>query len=493
ITRDAFGATERTGPPDDREPEDLLADGAEHPPRKKGKGGWLADSENYVVISGCEDHERSKEANFGDAETPGRHGALTYNLVKALMDARPGSTYRDVYEVASTNVTARFKTQHPQIHGALDREIFGVAEIEPLRSIPVKEIDGGRVTLAGGAAHGLRPGSVWEVYPQGTKQTQDADALGSIEIEEVGALTSSAVIRDAHADITPGARCTQKIPAAPGNRLVVDLTDVPDADADQLSVRIEQSGLLSVATAESDADIKVYVIAPREQASANDPVPGVDTIESRSWALVDLDGDLAMPLHAVDEAGVIDILIHNLETAARYQNMLQLSNPMSKLDVEFNIYHRTASFELVTANGGHYEIQEGDCVAFELVNRGASPAWFTLMYFDVDGTVYPCPPAEPPGIKVAGGRTVIVGKDEIDISPNLGGLPIDRGTPTFKAFITNKPANFEWQQQSGFRSGGSQMASQIEAADKGINPELTTDDEEDWTSICRSVIVRRSE
>jgi len=492
ITREAFAATNRTGPFDDREPLEMVAGDEERPRRKKGKSGWLAESENYVAISGCEDHEVSKEASFGDAGTMGRHGALTFNLVKALMDVKPGTTYRDIYEIASTNVTARFKTQHPQIQGALDREVFGVSDIEPLRSIPLKNIDGDKVILAGGAAHGLRVGSIWEVYPRGTKKIQDASSQGLIKIEEVGALTSRGVIREAFADITAGSRCTEKISAASKNKLAVNLSGIPDTAGDELSMRIKQSPLLCIADDESDADIKAYVITPRQQAVEGDPIPGISAVAAQSWALVDLDGDLAMPLHGVDEAGVIDKLIHNLETAARYQNLLQLENPSSQLDVEFNIHHRTSSFELLPANGGTYEIQEGDCVAFELVNRGVSPAWFSVLYFDVDGTMFPCPTMEAPGIKVVGGRSVIVGKDEIDIAPNLGELAVDRGTPTFKAFITNRPANFEWQQQSGFRSSGSKMASQIEAADTGVDPKVMTDDQEDWKSISRSIIVKRN-
>jgi hypothetical protein len=98
---------------------------------------------------------------------------------------------------------------------------------------------------------------------------------------------------------------------------------------------------------------------------------------------------------------------------------------------------------------------------------------------------------EPPGKKVAGGRTAIVGKDEIDIAPNLGDIANDRGVPTFKAFVTNKPASFEWHEQGGFRASGSKMAKTIEAADTGVDPEATTEDDDDWISIRRSVIVTR--
>jgi len=210
------GVKIRTVPADDRTPEEL-ADSMPEPEMtkavsntKKGKSGWLPLSDRYTVIAGSRDSETSKEMDVSSGSPFGRHGALTYHLTNALLEAVPGTTHRDVFEIAGGNVTAWYKTQHPQIEGALDREIFGDREIRPMRFIPVVSVDGDTAELGGGAIHGLLEGSVWDVYPRGTKQTRGAVPLGSIEVQRVGPLASEARIVSHTGEISANCRCVEQ-------------------------------------------------------------------------------------------------------------------------------------------------------------------------------------------------------------------------------------------------------------------------------------------
>ena len=60
---------------------------------------------------------------------------------------------QDAFEPARAQVTAGNPYQHPQIEGALDREVFGVRDIVPMRFVGVVGRAGGTVELAVGAAH----------------------------------------------------------------------------------------------------------------------------------------------------------------------------------------------------------------------------------------------------------------------------------------------------------------------------------------------------
>ncbi len=228
VTRGGGGVKIRTGPADDRTPEELEYSTPEPEmmdttaTAKKGKSGWLPLSDRYTVIAGSRDSETSKEMDVSVGSPFGRHGALSYHLTNALLEVVPGTTHRDVFEIAGGNVTAWFKTQHPQIEGALEREIFGDREISPMRFIPVVSVDGDAAVLGGGAIHGLRESSVWDVYPQGTKQSRGTPALGSITIERVGPLTSEARIVRHSGEITPNCRCVEQANDAQTDVLKVD-------------------------------------------------------------------------------------------------------------------------------------------------------------------------------------------------------------------------------------------------------------------------------
>ena len=134
-----------------------------------------------MLISGCRDSELSYETEVDDGrggETR-KHGALTYHLQQALRNAKPGDTYRDIHERVAPLVFANNPNQNPQIHGSLDRTLFGAEEIVPLAFFRLTDVrDDGSVTIAAGSAHGLTPGSIWTVVePESRAVTDDYTGL----------------------------------------------------------------------------------------------------------------------------------------------------------------------------------------------------------------------------------------------------------------------------------------------------------------------------
>ncbi|NND44501.1 MAG: caspase family protein, partial [Xanthomonadales bacterium] len=368
MTRDAFGEKTRSVPDDTRSLEEMQVQSA--PTRAidrqdLGPSGWLAISESYVVMSGCRDDQLSHEFTQEDKGAHIRNGALTHFLTTALVGAKPGSTYRDVFEQARQAVNTKFPSQSPQIEGRQDREVFGVRDIEPIRFIPLKSVDGDDAVIAGGAAHGLHSGATWKVYPPGTKDTEGVKALATLEITSVGALETKARVKTRSGDLEPGARCVESAPAAGQFLVKVDLSAVPADQQSRLSERFGQSRLLSLETTAAAADLRVYVLEPRGEAKPDDPVPQAGAISEATIAVIDRAGLLAMPLHVLSEEGVADTILENLETRARYANALQLDNPASRLDVEFNIHAEDGDDNWVLANGGDYQYTAGDRIAFE--------------------------------------------------------------------------------------------------------------------------------
>lgn len=506
ITRDAFGARVRAIPDDDRTLEEMGLEQQVSSPAtrgERGKGGWLAISNSYVVMSGCRDDEYSHEFSYPTEDGTGRNGALTHFLTGALMAATPGTTYRDVFEIARQEVNTRFPSQNPQIEGTQDRELFGLRQIEPIRFVAVGGVNGEIVTLKGGAAHGLNVGSVWAVYPPGTKKTEGLEPLALLDVTAVNALHSEAKLRETSGDIVVGARCVEHTPSLEQYRLSVDLGAADGASAEALKDAVSKSDLLKVASGDA-ADVRVYTLGTRTTAGDADPLPQIGAVETPSLAVVNAEGTLAMPLRAQSAADSVSVILRNLEGMSRYRNALTLSNPDSTLDVDFNIYREDANGEWELANGGEAVLTEGDSLCFELVNHEPNTVFFSVLVFELTGSVKLLFPSNKTSEMLAAGQTVRLGggarRLRLSVPEEFVG---DRGTDTLKAFITREEADFTWLQQEGVRSAGSRSAlrKQFEAAYHGPatrnmgfddgGDEAEAEADQDWKAINRSVELQR--
>lgn len=501
MTRDAFAARTRGVPADTRSLSEMgvekssLGQGDMGQTRNLGPSGWLALSDSYVVMSGCRDNELATEYHHDNGETT---GALTHFLTTALQQAQTGMTYRDVFELARQNVINVISEQHPQIEGRLDREIFGIKNIEPLRFIPITSVHGNSVILAGGLAHGLVRDSLWNVYQQGTKRTKGNTPLGLIEITNVDMLSSEGIIREGKDAITEGGRCIEKEPAPSQNLLHVYLSDLDEGAHAEIASRIEQSHLLSVAKTPGAADLCAYVVPSREKPSATSPLPQIGRIDRPSWAVVNREGECAIPLNAVNEDKVIDKLLDNLETLARYQNALKLDNSASDLKVEFNIYRVLENGDLEDANSGDFQFDAGDCIAFEIINHGKEQVFANVLDFGLSGKISLMYPQRRAGELIEAGRTVRFGTGRAKIRLGIPDKVLAR-QETFKAFISSHEADFRWLKQEGLRSADSRRSSlrkQFEAAYNGPSSREGEviggeDIDEDWKAISRSFKLRK--
>lgn len=508
ITRDAFSAQVRAVPADCRSLEAMGIDPAQLPAssgarqRDTGSDERRSLSDSHVVMSGCRDDEYSYEHkhSYEQGKEPLRNGALTYFLTGALLRARPGSTYRDVFELARQSVNTSYRDQHPQIEGVQDREIFGIRDIEPLRFIPIASVDGDRVTLRGGAAHGLYVDSVWTAYPQGTKQTRDSSPLGKIEITRVGALSSEGVIREGAGKLEVGARCVESAPSAARFVLKVNLAETNEVAGTSLRDRMARSSLLAVVETLSAADMRVQILTPAEAESSRRIEQPPGRADAPCWAAVDRAGKLATPIGAVEENGATDKMVSNLEAIARYRNALSLDNPESALDVEFNIYRVGSDGELKDANGGDFVFDDGDRLAFEVVNREQRNIFVSVLDFGLTGRISLIYPQNRAGEMIAAGRTVKIGVGQQRLTLAVpDDFHAQQGTETFKAFISTDEADFRWLQQGGVRSGDSNVSRlrrHFEAAYHGPKTrdaalQLDAGAGEDWIARARSFELRR--
>jgi hypothetical protein len=273
--------------------------------------------------------------------------------------------------------------------------------------------------------------------------------------------------------------------------LTVGLSALNSSDESLWRTRLPQSKLLKIAETPEAADLRIRTIAPGER-------PESDHADSASWAIVDRGGQLAMPYRRVDDEAAIETMLNNLESIARFRNALALDNPASCLDVEFNIYRVDPDGQLELANGGAFEFEEGERLAFEIINRENRNVFVSILDFGLTGRISLIYPPARAAEMIAAGQTLKVGVGQQRMTL---GIPPEQqapvGTETLKAFISTEETDFRWLQQGGLRSIGKDcggLRQQFEAAYNGPATReilLENNDEGDWKAPARAFQVRR--
>jgi Caspase domain len=474
ILRDPFGAKGRWVEPDLR----LAGDGGRVAQRERdaGAGGPLGEvgadgagsyrlplGSKYVLLAGCRSTETSFEVLAQEAGEV-QHGALTYFLCQELAKAGAATTFRDVFEVAAPQVTSRYPSQHPQLEGARDLQVFGISELEPMRFVPVRQDAAGGVKLAAGAACGMSAGSTWLVYPPGTKSlASGARPLARVEVSRVRALESDAKLLEGEVG-TAGGRAVEHTHRYGETRFDVEIDAsakrLPEAAA-ALRVGIAASPLLGLQHGEGTAAARVYLLPARRRAAAGDAVPAAGALAADSWAVVGADGELSMPVHAAAEAGVVGLLLENLEKRARYRAAMELADPGGPLSgrVQLAVLGREGERWVERGVDGQGVtlaepvFRAGERIAFKIAHCNPSPLYFYLLDFGLSGAISLVYPAMGGQQKAASrDAATLVGTEEgeeitLALPPGFpyGGDRAARQTgwvETVKLFATTEEADF---------------------------------------------------
>ncbi len=508
ISRDLNGAKPRQIEPDLRPIEEL-------PPspipstaargevkRDRGPSGWMPLSDRYVLISGCRDEEQSYEHI---AETGGEsvaHGALTYFLTTALLHAVPGTTYRDIVEEVRAIVSSANAEQHPQMEGAIDREVFGVRDIEPMRFVLVETRTGDVVTLAAGAAHGLRVGSTWAIHPAGAKQADAAAQLGEITITNVGATRSEGKIttEGAAGSITERTRAVEVRHAYGDLRLAIRLEGDRAAAPvawDAVRAGIEASGVLRLTEAAGPA-VRVTFVPVRQHVAAEDAVPQLGPTVEPVIAVVSETGELMMPPHDVAD---YEQVIKNLDGWAAFRMKLAIDNPGSELarTLSLELMRKGASgdWEPIEADpaGGLRVVNVGDIIEIRLSNRGSETLFAGLFDFRPTGEVkrlFPMGGREP----IEPGQSMMLGRGRGFRASWVSGFPFipnpfieapAEATETLKVFVTTEETDFAYLEQESasrtLRMDSSPFHLLLAATKTGATRNLEPVPPDDWATV----------
>jgi len=494
---------------------------------RRATGGWLPVQDHYVTISSCRDAEKSGEVLLeNDDKSETYHGAFTWYLSRGLLRVTPGTTYRTLFEAVAPNVTAyRQGRQHPQLEGAVDRELFGLRELPPMPYVRVRSVseDGNSITVAAGAALGLAVGAVMAVYARGTTATEGTTPDAMADVTAVRALDCTATVRaDGRVNaITASSRAVIQQRGASDARQAVFVAplDEMEADArtelhaslvaarDALQTAIAASALLRVVEAPTVDALQVRLWSSTRSVDAD-----ASSAASR-WAITGSDGLPLAPFAELEEGPRVR---RNLEILARRSLAVSLVNedPASKLSqakptIELLIAREGEAFRSAAAGaGGLPEYDVGDFIGVRIANPHTTPVYVTLLDIGQDGRITVVYPPRHAVEVLAVGASMDLFTTPSTLQPLSfpsvypfapdGDLPLrDDGLETIKLFATSHPASFEWlTEKAGVRSVDDSPVERLLRArmnatrGDGAAPPPPPDD--DWTTVSASFVLRRA-
>lgn len=475
-------------------PDDGPGGSGERPLRRqrrfKGRFG-----DHHALIAACREDEHAHE--FHEVEL----GALTYFVYQELLRARPGDTYRDLFERFAPQVTGVFRDQRPQLEGSWDREIFGLRDFEPMRYVAVRSREGRHVVLGAGKAHGLTSGSEWSIYPTGTRQI-DASPCGKVRLTSVSAVKSRGEIleEESTTPIDAGSRAVELAHVYDEQRWTVEIRGAPPVELRRaLEGALEASPLLALARPGEGA-ARIHYLTPRDDCKEVPQLRGF--VRAETWAAVGQSGSLLLkPLPG--DARHLGELMDALGRWSRYDFVRQLRNvnPGSALAgrVIVNVLRR-AGEHWQPAEVDDAVFAEGDGLAITVTNAHDSPIYVSVLDLGLSGAVSQVyPPAGVHSALVAG-RTLEIGireGDELEVflPENFPFGPRDKaeGEECIKVFATARQADFRWlTQASAVRGVGHPLERLLrgtfEGPVRGDTRRIATDD---WTTVECAFLVRR--
>lgn len=390
-----------------------------HPPAERrgeaqdGSGAWVPSGEakgaGYVFFSAVRaDQEANEDA---DPVSGAPMGAYTMLLVKALADAGPRTTYRELLERIGAQIVVRVSDQNPQAEGDIDKRLFSGEWAAPAKYFRVRPLNGaGELPIEAGSLHGLVPGSELEVMALGTAKGDDFEVSARVKLVRVELGMAYGVAVD------DGKRLDAKL-FANGAQAREVLTQVQPARL-KIAIAAEPQRLQPVV-----AKLPFAQVLPQKALAA--AVPSWDVLITRdaegALRIQRADGS-ALPIPRgknlpmasavpLDDPNLDLRVSQALEAQFRRGRLMQLENrdEGSNLDIGLHIHRVDAVVERLPSGGmrpkvtqdhgplvrdGSAEVKAGGIVQLQVENRSTKPCFFTVFELSADGNIsvlYPLP------------------------------------------------------------------------------------------------------
>jgi hypothetical protein len=424
----------------------------------------------YAFIAAATSKESAYEHISGGKD----HGAMTFFLTQQLRASKAGATYRDVMDSVIGNVTANYPAQHPQLEGAqADQYVFGDAASLARSYVVVSPSmsDAGGVSLSVGLVEGATVGSIYEVYAPGSKKFAPPEQpVGKVQVTAVDAFTSQAKILSG-AKIAPASRAVEREHRYGSAKMRVYL-DGLDASKVLQSIRdaIQPIKYVELVTNPAICHIQLREDQKKIQVLAADL------------------STLSPPVDATSPV-VVDRIVGQVKSWAKYFNVLSIRNAESGIDVQFTLKGSQTRDAMARIGKPDMGFLDGESVVATLTNNSERDIYVAILDLSSDGSitvVYP---------ETQGAKEVLTPGSTLPKSLTVS-VPKGRSrvTDILKVFASYKPIDLSPLTQTAIRDLGPQPdpLSQLLGDSTGVRAvTLQSTPLGGWTTVQRVLVIRR--
>lgn len=433
-------------------------------------------SPKYVSIAAA----TSKESAFEHFAENQDHGALTYFLTRQLRAAKAGATYRDVMDSVIGNVTANYPAQNPSLEGAeADQYIFGDGSSLARTYVTASPsaLDSRKVTLGEGQVQGATVGSVYDVYPPGSKKFAPPEGpVAKVQLASVDALTSQATIISG-GKIAPASRAVEREHRYGNSRMRVFL-DAPPNSAAMQSIRDALGSIKYIEVVDKPTLCNMQV----RQSGGNMLTLAPDSTT------------LSTPV-AVADPSMVEKVVDQVKLWAKWFSVLSIRNAQTDIDVQFTLKGSQTRDVMAHVGKPDMGVLDGETVDATITNHSDRDLYIAMLDLSSDGSIGVVYPSEQ------GAQEVL--KPGLTLTRTLrASVPKGRSTvlDVLKVFASYKPIDLSPLTQGkisrGVDTGEMDPLQELLTDSAGISRQVTPllskpVDLGTWTTVQRVLVVRR--
>jgi len=440
-----------------------------------------------IRIGSASDKESAGEFQF---EKDKVYGLFTWKWAEALQQARPGETWGEIFKKVSMQVTSKRATQHPQIAGKQQLEIFGSHFNEIPKTVTIKSVskNGEYAVINSGFISGVTIGSEYRLYDP---EAKDKSKLASLTVVKTYPFKSQAKVKG---KIKEGNLFIETLHAYNIDTLKVFISsDFPDSVDKTITSHLKSQFItnkrkLSAFELVEDqklCQIVLYVLRPKKhnkiEKNTNQNVSLPQSSKNQQpevWVLSDneqlIHENLKIPFNNLEKG--TSLLIKNLRKIAKIQEIKLLAsgnkpkvNFITKLWVESDFCDESDSNNCKYLEGyGHYikkdeflphkidqlKIFKGSMLSFNLTNKSKSDYYAYFIDITSSGEIiplYPTPEDRSEDALLRAGQQ----RDYFNVAGNINVLYFDApGEETVKLIVTKTPIDISLIEQKGFLKRG---------------------------------------
>lgn len=429
-----------------------------------GPSGIFAEGEklpaSLVVISAARNNQLASETY--DRVSRKDMGALSYSLIRTLSDAESETTYRDLFERISNEVTREIGDQNPQLEGSRDNVLFSGTVLPPKPYVNLK-VERKKVLLLAGSLQGMSRGSRFSIYANG-KDSRNGSPLAQGQIVSIGPTVSvlqiTPALNERMLEILQTARAFEtfhnfgdarvKVLIEAGARTLIGAEGIRELKA---------FDLLNVVERANDWQVRLCRGACQDEKLT----PGQEGAGPRAITLMRNDGSIIMRLsEAPDLANSITTA---LEGEVRWRFIKEMSNdsesnlrikmrlvPVTNIEQDPNTKLAISAVDTASQveplSGSEIVLHEGDTVMLEVMNLGPEEPYVSVLDLRSDGTIAPLYPH--PLVRLGVNENKIRVKNDKNGKPVWQRIPFPfvirigkpYGNEVFKAVLTRQEADY---------------------------------------------------